>query len=291
MNSSKQPDSSIRPQAISESDADGKLLDRSCQTHSFSGSLKNFPFLQPDNGRPVLESLIFINGILTDVKLHFQDMQALANTGAEVLGLHNGTFGLMRDLRECIDDLKNRGENPAVRAAQQLIQSAISSCDPLHLIGHSQGAIIISRALSNAIINLKAQGVTISALEEGLSHINIETYGGGAAFYPDGPNYVHVDNWLDPVPFNLGVGFGSRLLSPKSNPGRGAVQYTFFRMNSPLKRLPGLSAADKKLQLARYIDYIVHGPQDIYFPVRNSFAEMRSGNFRKLKKGFTLVHP
>lgn len=268
----------LRP-VVLEQEADGKLVDAIRNTWDSTTSLSKLRFLQPDNGAPVKDRVVLVNGIMTDLKLHYEDMQALANTGAEVIGVHNGTYGIGRDLKECIYDLMNKGHNPAVETVKDLIRSAVDNGEELHLVGHSQGAIIISRALRNIVAEHKAAGESPVEIEKALSNIKVETYGGGAAYYVDGPQYVHLDNWLDPVPFHLGVGFASKIWQPGGSTGKGAVQHTFSEVKSPFKRERGDDALAKTEKLARYVDYSVHGPQDIYFPRRKSFDEMRQGVF------------
>ena len=91
-----------------------------------------------------------------------------------------------------------------------------------------------------------------------------------------------------------GLGMSSRLLNQNSHPGRGAVQYTFFQLNNPWKgearKIRAKKSARKAEELARFVDYMIHGPQDIYFPQRKSFAAMRAGEYSSTEKSFIQKH-
>jgi len=270
--------------------ADGCFIDGYQQLWQSESVLEKIPFLQPNNGAPVIDRILLVNGIMTEIELHFSDMQALANTGAEVIGIHNSTRGLWRDLKQCVYDLMNKGDNAAANTTKEVIRSTLETRKDLHLVGHSQGAIIISRALRNIVTELKESGIPRQKIPDMLSHLKIETYGGGAAYFTDGPQYVHVDNWLDPIPFHMGVGASSQLFNQRASPGKGAVQYTFFQLNNPWKRDLTLPPQKRSQQIARFVDYMIHGPQDIYFPQRKSFAAMRSGEYSGKQIGFLRLH-
>jgi hypothetical protein len=53
----------------------------------------------------------------------------------------------------------------------------------------------------------------------------VDTFGGAAWAYPDGPRYRHDVNLVDPVPQTFGQGLARQL--GLSRPGRGAELVTF----------------------------------------------------------------
>ena len=177
--------------------------------------------VQPDNGKIPDETVYLVNGIMTDVTLHQSDMQSLANTGKEVIGIHNATSGMVYDLAQCLDDKAGTGfsDNRATVSTTRLINQALDAGQPLHLVAHSQGALIVCNAITNVIEELIAGGLSIGAAEEAVKDIKITTFGGAAQYYPDGPQYTHIVNKRDVVPVGSGVGGGGWL----TRPGRDAV--------------------------------------------------------------------
>lgn len=211
----------------------------------------------PSDGRPVNERVIWVNGIMTDDQLHLADVQALADSGREVVGIRNASGGMMRDLGQCITDKLDMGKNPAVDTAKRAILEAIESGTPLHLFGHSQGALILSRALFDVRNSmLLEKGMSGDEVERALSKLSITTLGGAAASYPDGPKYVHYINNYDMVPLASG------LSSSSTTAGKGATIHRFSEFAKP-QRMPDLSDGIANF-FARLIDRTSHGPQDIY---------------------------
>jgi pimeloyl-ACP methyl ester carboxylesterase len=220
----------------------------------------------PSNGAPVHDTVVLVNGIMTDAGLELLDAQRLANTGAAVSCVHNATAGMVHDLAQCVADKLDVGDNPAAASVVRLIDEALRAGRSLHLVGHSQGALIISRALGEVCRRLRAEGSDPTAA---MKAIKVETFGGAAWTYPDGPEYVHYVNRNDLVPNATGQG-----PHPLDRPGRGAVVITFSELHSPLgPSTPGSLAWN----LARGVDRSSHGPQAIYFAHRVPFALARRG--------------
>ena len=164
--------------------------------------------------------------------------------------------GFLTDLGQCIDDkLLQVQRNPATETlAGAIVDSCVNEI-PINIIAHSQGAIITSGALRVALTALfmiySAQESTAhprnvfqflkdisiigqierfnqirridrkvrSTMEQ---YISVQTFGGAATWYPDGPLYRHVYNTNglfsgDPVakPFGQGNIF--------AHPGSGAT--------------------------------------------------------------------
>jgi hypothetical protein len=128
-------------------------------------------------------------------------------TGANVFGVHNATWGAVRDVVQSGFD-KTPGlqdTNPASTALAETIMQDLEAGEPVHLVAHSQGALITSSALGQVQEQLtEAHGA--ERAEELMSTIQVETFGGAATSYPYGPQYVHYVNEDDFVPMTFGLG-------------------------------------------------------------------------------------
>jgi hypothetical protein len=202
---------------------------------------------------------------MTDAKLHLSDMQALANTGLEVVGIRNATEGFFPDLTQSLFDKLRVPtiENPATSTVRRLVLEAVETDESLVLIGHSQGALIISAGLRAAAETLLANGLSPEEVATKLARVRVETYGGAAATYIDGPDYWHTVNRLDPVPMLTGVGL------PLSQPGRDA-RIRFVTEGHAPTDLPDIRKGVNNW-FARVVDRTVHGPQDVYFDERTEW--------------------
>lgn len=189
---------------------DGQFYGADLVGYSADTRLSEIPAIKSAT-RAVEDRLIYINGINTDIARHHEDMKALADTGAEVIGLHNGTVGLPKDL---IQHWSLRRGSPAIRseeAATKLIVNAVLCGEALHLLGHSQGAFIISRALNFAKRELEStHQATPDEIGNALQKIRIETHGGVSREWLEGPQYLHYINKLDPICRALGVTRGTK---------------------------------------------------------------------------------
>jgi pimeloyl-ACP methyl ester carboxylesterase len=227
-------------------------------------SLSDIPAVQPNNGKPATTTIIAINGIMTDVALQSADMQALANTGARVIGLHNATAGLVKDVGQCIADKLGARDNAAVTTLAKLLHTGLSEGQEFHVVGHSQGALVLACALSDAKEQFLLDGLTEPQVKDMLSRITVETFAGAATRYTDGPSYIHYINQFDAIPMVAGVGMTS---NPFSTPGTGAIMRVFREAHTP-DRLPPISDGLSNY-FARVVDRSVHGPQDVYFRHRS----------------------
>lgn len=241
---------------------DGALIGRGGKVFALSTPVSKIPGLLPNNGAVPVARAILVNGIMTDAKLQVSDMQALANTGLEVVGIHNATRGLLRDLAQCVGDKLNlsAANNKAVTTAAAAISEALREERNVLLIGHSQGALVLSNALLLVQARLQQQGASPAEVEKKLSRVKVETYGGAAATFVDGPAYLHTLNKKDGVPMLSGLAL------PFSNPGRGATMRVVSH-SKPITDMPKLSEGIANY-FARLVDRTTHGPQDIYFPTR-----------------------
>lgn len=191
-------------------------------------------------------------------------MQGLANTGAAVVGVHNATEGMGKDLLECVLNKLDCGDTPAIDTLARLVARALESDRPVHLVGHSQGALIIARALQIVGAALRESGLQPAEVKGVLQRIEVETYGGASQSYVDGPRYTHVVNKADVVPMLTGVGLDA--FNPFGRTGDGAVVKTFVEAHVPRDLPPARDGVT--WQAARAIDQAVHGPRDVYWQHR-----------------------
>jgi hypothetical protein len=184
--------------------------------------------ITPNNGKPATETVVFVNGIGTTKDGELGDMQALANngklpTGLNVIGIHNATDGFAGDILQSGADKIDRGDNKAVVAVRDLIVKELSQGHDLHLVGHSQGGLVIARAIKDAVPELQSQlHLTRDQAVQLLGKLKVEDFGSAASNYQDGPKYVHYINDQDPVPMNFGL--GGRLPDTRDGAG-GKLHY------------------------------------------------------------------
>lgn len=232
-----------------------------------STPLERVPRVFPRNGRDVRSTVVFVNGIMTDARAQLADMQRLADTGCAVVGLHNASEGFVRDLAQCSGDKLGRGRNRTVDSLVSLIDETTARGEPLHLVGHSQGALEIARALFEAARVWKDAGATPSEIRARLSNVEVETFGGASGSFPDGPRYTHVFNRLDAVPMLTGVG------TPRARPGEGARLVDFKELRAPGR--PDLRQGIAHAFTAA-VDAMVHGTR-VYFPRRSEAVDSFTG--------------
>ncbi|NJM52564.1 MAG: hypothetical protein HC846_03675 [Blastocatellia bacterium] len=120
------------------------------QTFPANTSLNDIPAVVPNGGVHNNETLIYVNGIRTNVAGQANSLQAIAdNTGSRVVGIHNATEGTGVDLLQSFGDKLDIGNNPAVDTLADTVYNELRAGREVHLMAHSQGAIITSRALED----------------------------------------------------------------------------------------------------------------------------------------------
>jgi hypothetical protein len=157
--------------------------------------------VQPVSGHPT-QKIIFVNGIMNSPGNEYASMREIANqANAEVVGIHNASEGFFKDFVQCVQDKLGIGHNPAVSTLSNTLyhELASGSREPINLMAHSQGALITSRALEDVHNRLKEAGLSEKEIEVRMSRINVDTFGGAAWHFPNGPHYNHYTNAADPV--------------------------------------------------------------------------------------------
>lgn len=246
----------ILPKSNPDKEFDGQFVGANGQTFAPDTPLSDIPAVTPTGGVRNNETLIYVNGIQTDVAGQANSLQAIAdNTGSRVVGVHNSTGTFAGDLLQSLGDKLDIGNNPAVDTMADTIYNELRAGRDVHLMAHSQGAIITSRALTDVRNRLMAEdGMSRQQAEALMNNIKVETFGGASRRFPDGPQYVHYLNRNDGVPMATGL---RDWLNPFAQPGRDAVTH-YFREGER---------------------FTSHGFEEFYLPERVPFEQARQGDF------------
>ena len=105
---------------------DGALVGAKGATFPPGTPLSQIPGVTPKNNPNPSETLIYVNGINNNKDVQFASMQQLADkTGANVVGVHNATEGMVADLAQCVTDKLDKGKNPAVDTMADTVYSEL----------------------------------------------------------------------------------------------------------------------------------------------------------------------
>ncbi len=183
-------------------------------------SLDDVPAVRdPHRFVPGTAELIYVNGANHRVDWTLPELHLLAQqTGGPVIGVYNATEG--GRVPDALHDARQGAASPPVATLATAILQRLGSGGAIHLKANSQGAIHLRHALEQVRAALSARLLAYEVAHS-LHRIRVETAGGAAARWPDGPRYVHYVNLRDPVPKRVGV------LSRGAHPGAGAVLATF----------------------------------------------------------------
>src|SRR5262245_45849679 len=137
--------------------------------------------------------IVYVNGILNSPEDAYRSLQAIAkDADAEVVGIYNASEGFFKDLWQSGLDKLDLGKNPAVDTLSSTVFKELTAgSGPINLMAHSQGALITSRALGDVKDMLGEQGYSRQEISQMMSRVHVETFGGAAWTYPDGPQYRH----------------------------------------------------------------------------------------------------
>jgi hypothetical protein len=239
---------------VSDEDwADGKIIDGTGQAHPPGTPLGSIPAVYPQDGN-ANGLIIHVNGIGNDLEAQTRAMQETADTtGKAVVGIHNGTDGKLTDLVQAAGDKMALSDNPARNALMQTVIAELEAGREVQIAAHSQGALITSGALRGVADHYRDQGLSDAEIEAKLSNVKVETFGGAAYTYPDGPKYVHYVNTLDVVAMTVGLGMTDAPVHPGKN---ARVEY----FTQPYEGILG-----------------PHDYNNVYMPYRKDFDLMYSG--------------
>ncbi|MDQ3800209.1 MAG: hypothetical protein M3384_12210 [Acidobacteriota bacterium] len=235
---------------------DGHFVGAGGRTFSAETALGDVPAVTPRGGVRNGGTLIYVNGINTDVRRQAVSLQAIADqTGSRVVGIHNATQNPAADIAQSLGDKLDIGRNPAVDTLAETVYDELRAGRDVHLLAYSQGAIITSRALQDVKNRLMLEdGMPRREAERLMNNVKVETFGGAARRYPNGPQYVHYVNRNDVVPLFFGL---RSWLNPFARPGRDAVTH-YFREGKA---------------------FFSHGLEKFYLPERVPFEQARRGKF------------
>ena len=193
--------------------ADGCLYDPS------KTSLEDVPPVIGDNATTDRVPLLYVNGANHRVDWTMPELHILAEDSERpVIGIYNATAG--GRFPDAITDSLAGDQSRVVETLETIIWQAFERGEEVHLKANSQGAVHSSNALFAVSAQLHNQFGAERA-KELLSKVHLETAGGAATHYPDGPRYLHYVNERDPVPRAAGV------MVSGSQPGTNAVIATF----------------------------------------------------------------
>lgn len=220
-----------RANAAKDKPNDGKLVGAGAATFPRGTPLSQIPGVQPD-GKAGTGTILYVNGMLTPLSQQLLDMKAIANTaGAQVLGVHNSTQGLVADGLQSAADVAGVGKNAAVETLAQALLTELRAGRAVHLFAHSQGAIITQRALRQVREQLGPQA------DAKLKLVTVETFGGAGGIYPDGPKYTHYVNKRDLVPNLFGIGWDGSLRNGGAGKGADIRYFDFAHPDQVLQHL------------------------------------------------------
>ncbi|HYH99009.1 hypothetical protein [Hyalangium sp.] len=240
---------------------DGQFVGAGGQTFPPGTPLNDIPGVTPKNNPNPSSTILYVNGINTTKDGQFGSLESIAETtGSKVIGIHNATEGMGADLAQCVKDKLDKGTNPAVDTLADTLYNELKAGRDVHVMAHSQGGLITSRALGDVYNRLRVEdGMSKADAQKLMSNLQVETFGAAATTYPDGPEYVHYVNRGDPVPGAFGLGPLPDKWNPIADGGKGSQVHHFneFHLN-PIA---------------------AHGFESVYLKHRVPFDQARAGNF------------
>lgn len=197
----------------------------------------------PSGGLQTTVRTVYVNGVLNTLADQARFMQGLADaTGSAVYGIHNASQGIFRDVWQSLKDKLDIGRNPPVDTLREYVHDQLVDDQglpvnlPVNLVGHSQGALLISRALNDVRKQLRLEhGYSNQQIDSLFSNVTVTTFGGASGHYTNGPQYTHYINRGDYVAMPAGLGLDLIPGIPLLSGGRGArfVRFSDFSLPNP----------------------------------------------------------
>lgn len=157
----------------------------------------------PTNGILSQERIWYVNGVLTKLEKQVTTMQDIANQSHQpVIGIRNASYGLMTDYVQTLKDLRVFGtpDNQATETLTDALYEELKNNRAVHLLGHSQGTVIIRNAINNVKEKFESvEKLSFCEVLQKLGLIRAELYGSPEDEFVNGPAYVHSCNYGDPV--------------------------------------------------------------------------------------------
>ncbi len=280
------------PQGLTDIQYDGALVGANGRAYPPDTPLSEIPMVEPRNGRTSDQPIVYTNGINTTFEAHQQSLQEIADrTGQPVVGVYNATEGTFRDLVQSAADKYDIGNNPAVSTLANTVYNELRAGRDVHLMAHSQGALITSRALTDVQNRMRLEdGMTREQTQNAMRNMNVETFGGAASSFPDGPRYVHYVNSRDITPNATGLGRSLDIpwrtrIAAYANPATRGLMATIdvIRFLAKPSYRPGENAQIRTFDynsptggLGRYF-VENHSFDDVYLPRRVPFDQAYGG--------------
>ncbi|MEM6791858.1 MAG: hypothetical protein AAGA56_08060 [Myxococcota bacterium] len=240
--------------------------------------------------------IFFVNGIRVDAESHCDNLSQIANkTGGVVIGVYNGTEGMVRDVWQTawdrftvqvenklaewgIDKTIEMHDNRAATTLMNAILHRVRAGKHVEVWAHSQGGAVTALALTRALRQLEAEGrfpVTRNG-EDYPEAIRVVTFGSAASqwpsgLWPEGPIYTHYVHLRDATPSALGVGAWGGFLTMGKKRAGGDAQMVFFDGEAPADpandppNFTLISPDDADVNFTDLAPERYHGSNEIYF--------------------------
>lgn len=147
------------------------------------------------------ETIWYVNGIRNTIGEQYATMKLIANrSGNPVIGIHNATkWRGVADGVQSAGDLLSLSSNRATETLAFALFSQLEADRKVHLFGHSQGTIIINDAIKKVKNTYEAKGKSFCEILQKLNLIRAEIFGSPVPYFVNGPAYIHICNYKDPV--------------------------------------------------------------------------------------------
>lgn len=192
--------------AWTDANSDGHLLGPNGAVYPPGSELSEVEHFKPSVGPDRDYTVVLVNGIINSPDALRDNCQRVADQlHVHVVGLYNSTWGFSADFGEAVGEKLGAPGNAAVTQIAVLIEEAVLSGHRLHLMGHSEGALLISHAVREMKDYLREE-MPEKAIEKAMhDNVWVDTLGGAAYTYPVGPTYIHHYNENDFVPRAFGA--------------------------------------------------------------------------------------
>lgn len=216
----------------------------------------------------VPDTIFYVNGINTKRQAHCDTIKKIGDsTCANVVGVYNATEGFLGDALQTGKDRSlikaaaagaapsaRDGRNPAVDTLSRVVSQEVMDGRPPTIWAHSQGGAVTSLALYDAGNELAAAGV-----REGISGLNVTSFGSAAPFWPDGPTYEHYVHVNDATPVNFGLGDNPARDAAHAGAGANVIRFSGDHENPPFER-----ENPEKTLFGPVVATANHGVEDTY---------------------------
>jgi hypothetical protein len=196
------PTTKVDPKSVPDSYWDGAIVGAENTPLPGNARLGDVRGLQPPPNVPPQGQIVFINGMNTTLDEQRETMQEIAGAGFEVIGVHNATEGVMRDGIQALGDKFGVMHNKAVETTTRLLYETVTASPPVQrqFVGHSQGALILSRSLKQVEAQLRREGKSEDDIRKMFGRVEVQTLGGASFDFPPGVRATHFINDSDPIP-------------------------------------------------------------------------------------------